>query len=95
MEDADQTIDYIAQAESKDFNSQTSMENLNLFGVPLTDAETYELGQDGESAKERNAKKQFIRELIDAMDQVDEEDNVTQDFEKPKTFIKFDPTSDI
>lgn len=64
------------------------MDSLNLFGVPSgTDA------GEAESEKEKSNKRKFVKELIDLMLAIDPENKV-QDFEKPKTFIDFDPYSD-
>ena len=72
------------------------MENLNLFGVPLSDLDIKDLGGKRESVKEQNQRRQFVRELIDVMDALDVEQDadgvgLVQDFEKPKHFLHFDP----
>ena len=46
------------------------MEELNLFGVPLAELEDYE-GGEAESVKDRNRKREFVRELISIMEELD------------------------
>ena len=74
-------IDYIAEAAD---TPPIDMTNLNLFGDPES--------TETDSRKEMTKKRQVMRELIDAMERLDPS-NELQDFEKPKTFIKFSPLS--
>ena len=49
------------------------MEKLNLFGVPLSDADFMSgSGQDEETLKSRTAKRKFVRQLLEVMDKMDE-----------------------
>ena len=71
-----------------------NMEQLNLFGVSLSDVDMLDFGKDDEeSAKEKNRKRKFIRELVKEMEKIDV-DNQIQDFEKPSRFVHFDPYAD-
>ena len=71
------------------------MENINLFGVPLSEADQLDFGKDKEeeSNTEKNKRSKLARDLITAMQQIDT-DNITQDFEAPKQWIHFDPYQD-
>ena len=47
----------------------------------------------GTSTKDKSDKRRFVQELLEVMDALDP-DNTLTDFEKPKTFIQFDPYVD-
>lgn len=71
-----------------------NMEQLNLFGVALSEVDMLDFGKEAEeSVKEKNEKRRFIRDLIREMEKIDV-DNTVQDFEKPSQFIQFDPYAD-
>ena len=60
------------------------MQQLNLFGTPIGMDDSYR-------GKNRSAKKEFVNELVEIMDMMDED---IQNFEMPKRFIYFDPNSE-
>ena len=75
------------------------MEKFNLFGVPLSELDSF--GEEEEqSHKERNRKRKFVRELIETLERLDTDQDpdgigLMQDFEKPKSFVHFDPYADF
>lgn len=87
--EANENVDYIAK--EKDVKASTNIQNINLFGVPLE--HDFEFGMDSNTNKEKSGKRQFVKELIDALVSLDPE-NTLMDLEQPKTFIQFDPYSD-
>lgn len=83
--DIQEDVDYVNQEQEDD--SVTDVENLNLFGVPMPSDDL------GTSTKDKSDKRRFVQELLEVMDALDP-DNTLTDFEKPKTFIQFDPYVD-
>lgn len=76
-------IDYIGQ--EADVRLSDNLDNVNLFGVPLD-----QFGDEGTASS--SDKRQFMRELVDVMQAMDP-DGVIMDFEKPSTYMQFDPFS--
>lgn len=69
---AGEDIDFINE-EDVEGAADLDMENLNLFGVPLSDLDLKDLGGKQESVKEQNQRRKFVRELIDVMEVIDAE----------------------
>mmetsp|Transcript_5516 Transcript_5516/g.9393 ORF Transcript_5516/g.9393 Transcript_5516/m.9393 type:complete len:162 (-) Transcript_5516:55-540(-) len=77
-----------------------NIEQFNLFGVALDQIEKEKISsKEEETVKVRNERRQFVRELLVAMEQLDssndpEEIGLVQDFSKPKRFFKFEDNDD-
>jgi hypothetical protein len=85
----DEEEDFIAQAPKP---MAPNMQRLDLFGVPLEPLE--------ESLKDRNDKRRFVQDLLQVMESLDSETDpdgvgLVQDFSKAKTFVHFDPYTDM
>jgi hypothetical protein len=63
--------DFIGNAEEK--QTPLSMEKLNLFGVPLSEIDSLGSDDGNQSIKEKNAKRRFVRDLIQVMETIDEQ----------------------
>jgi hypothetical protein len=84
--------DFIAMVEKP---TAPNMQKVDLFGVALDALE----GSD-ETLKDRNNKRKFVQELLQVMDSLDQESDpdgigLAQDFSKGKTFMHFDPYTDM
>ncbi len=60
-------IDFIGDAED---TLPPDLEELNLFGVPLNELDGRE-GGDEESLKDRNLKREFVKELLEVLETLD------------------------
>ena len=72
------------------------VEQLNLFGVPVEDVADFD-DDRGQNTQQRNKKRAYLRELLQVMERIDEQNGGyghAQDFERPKQFVHFDPYSE-
>ena len=76
------------------------VEDFNIFGVPLNELDQEDVNKGQESLKEKNMRREYVKDLIETLQRIDEEADpdgigLIQNFEKPKRFFSFfpDPSS--